>query len=328
MKGYATLFTLAALALAGCQDVTPTGPAASASPLTNRGGGADAAFGPGNTSTRGVVPLAFEGNTGRDASGLCSSYGGTLSFKVDGANDKTGLYGYNFDVSGDGRTLSYTQTAPGHAVVAVLVKGGPAYSVYDYGPQADGSVKGPYPSDGNLSSPDNRGGNVPTISHYVVCATPAPPVVTKKFIAAFGDDMQELKAEPMLSPEGQVVPMYSFPTTGSQAIWLQYEISYSNLAPGTKITEEIESACSEFTTYFPTDPRPNSSFTCSTDGFDGNGLRTTTVSGSGKFVIHADIFRKGGCGDRPFQNRLTITPPTGQPYQVVADRVWTWSPHC
>lgn len=67
------------------------------------------------------------------------------------------------EVSADGRYLTITWVAEGVVVTGVSVKGGPAFNVYE-----PGAAALPWT---DLRSPDNKGGNVPVISHWIACGT-------------------------------------------------------------------------------------------------------------------------------------------------------------
>jgi hypothetical protein len=70
-------------------------------------------------------------------------------------------------LSSNGQKLSWTSTNA--VVLAFIIKGGPNYNFYNYGPANI------WTSDGNLSSPGTSKKNVlsfPQISHYNLCAMP------------------------------------------------------------------------------------------------------------------------------------------------------------
>jgi hypothetical protein len=77
--------------------------------------------------------------------------------------------GYKFTLSGDGKYLTFAPTgAPTTlAILAVVVKGGP--NTYVYTNPAAGT---------QMQSPVSGGGNVPGISHYVVCFGQASTTIT------------------------------------------------------------------------------------------------------------------------------------------------------
>jgi hypothetical protein len=70
-------------------------------------------------------------------------------------------------VDSTGTYIAFTTNSPSFTV---YVKGGPAYDAYDY----TGTTTHPaFSSDTGLHSPYNPGGNIATISHYLVCGQPA-----------------------------------------------------------------------------------------------------------------------------------------------------------
>ncbi len=70
-------------------------------------------------------------------------------------------------VDSTGTYIEFTTNSPSFTV---YVKGGPAYDTYDY----SGTTGHPaFASDTGLHSPYNNGGNIATISHYLVCGQPA-----------------------------------------------------------------------------------------------------------------------------------------------------------
>jgi hypothetical protein len=74
--------------------------------------------------------------------------------------------------AGQGQELDVAITGTGFVIDAIVVKGGPAYNLY-----TDASVLPPMlQPEQHYIPPFNRGGNVPTISHWFVCyrKTPAP----------------------------------------------------------------------------------------------------------------------------------------------------------
>jgi hypothetical protein len=83
-------------------------------------------------------------------------------------------------VTSNGTFLSFMTNSPGFTV---YIKGGPAYDTYDY---AGTTVHPAYPSDTGLHSPYNNGGNLATISHYIVCGQPATGKAAPKLTTAPG----------------------------------------------------------------------------------------------------------------------------------------------
>lgn len=114
-----------------------------------------------------VTPLFVGGNISGNADQVCNAApvnntgGHWFGYKVEGAV-AGGEGGIGTTVSADGRYLSWT-AGPQHLVQSVVVKGGTGQHIYGYG--------GAFSGDAGLVSPLNSGGNVPTISHYIVCYT-------------------------------------------------------------------------------------------------------------------------------------------------------------
>jgi hypothetical protein len=73
--------------------------------------------------------------------------------------------------------LAFTQS--GLSSFKVYVKGGPAFDEYDY---PSGNAR-----DSLLHMPVNNGGNISTISHYLVCSTP-DPVKFPRVLVGYADD--------------------------------------------------------------------------------------------------------------------------------------------
>lgn len=306
MKRYTSWFALAAtLALAACQDSAPTGPRAGATPLAAHGDN-DAADAPdrGLTSTRGVVPTAYSGNTSGNGSADCAALvPGSTALKVDGAtNSQVG--GYQFTVSGSGRTtLAFAPVGggtPTTSIVAVIVKGGPAYDVYRYPGNTATSIA--VSSDGNLTSPPNGGGNIPTISHYVVCTLPyTPPAWTlkKEFFAAFGGTESAMIPvdTPVVIPAGEVR-------------WIQFKITWT--APsGTStavLTDNGPAACAVLQANGFDCVSPKGQF-----GDQPFGTYTQNTVGSGSVVLMIDVHNiNAPCGKKyPLTNTATLLPTGG-----------------
>lgn len=140
---------------------------------------ASTSSGAGHTSAAGVTPTSYPGNfvsSGDDdqvcydmsAQGLIGEQTGELhGFKVDPPVDFDNG-DVSVDISADGKSLSW-ESAPGVTVLAVIVKGGPNFNVYDYT-----SPPTLVSSDSGLHSPLHKG-KVPQISHYNVCYSIEPP---------------------------------------------------------------------------------------------------------------------------------------------------------
>jgi hypothetical protein len=292
-----SLTGLALLVLAGCgESVSNRLIAPSDGPMAAKSNSAPVR---GLTSSAGVVPTAYDGNTKGDGSSACSALGyGSTGTKVDGAySQKVG--GYQFTVSGSGKQyLAFAPTGgtPTSTILAVIVKGGDAYDVYNY-------RGNPRTSDAGLTAPYNNGGNLPTISHYVVCygpGAPVPPTFTKTLTHVFimrGDDMIDDPAwssgQPITIPNGETR-------------WVQYRIDYS-LPVGTTatITEDKVAVCATAT---PT-------VHCS---FNTGGVYSWTVSGTGHILVDIDLINEGKCGDGSFINTAKLNIPGQAPILATA----------
>lgn len=296
-----TLAALAALALAACQDNAPTAPRPGASPLADKGGNGsnngNQALIAGATSSGGLAPTAFPGNTSGDGTADCAKYGGAMAVKVDGNSDQT-VAGYAFHVAG-GTTLSFSRSSPGYAITAVLVKGGPAYDVYDYSSKNNGTTLG-VTADGSLTSPHvgKDGKNVPDISHYVVCYVRNIHVL-KRLVAVMTTSPNGGMTRDLSWSGGAVV------IPKGETRWLQFEIKYEQ-APGSRgaLTENGPEVCGSL----------GGGFDCTSADF--NTKRSPTDAGSGKFpvtgsgtkLITLDI-KNNGCGDGTLTNKVMFDVP-------------------
>ena len=250
----------------------------------------------GLTSSAGVVPTAYDGNTKGEGSSSCSALGyGSTGTKVDGAySQKVG--GYQFTVSGSSKQyLAFAPNGvPTSTILAVIVKGGDAYDVYDYS-------SNPRTSDAGLTSPYNNGGNLPTISHYVVCYGPVtPPVFTKTLKHVFimvGDQMLDdpnwSTGQPITIPLGETR-------------WVQYRVDYS-LPPGVTatITEDNVAVCGT----------ASPGVHCS---FNTAGVYSWTVSGTGYIIVDVDLIHQTGCGNGSFVNTAKLNIPGRAPISATA----------
>ncbi len=125
------------------------------------------------TSTHAVQPVYTSGN-------ITSCPSGTTTFINTsdlGPGDQSATYskgGTTFQATVDstGTFISFMTNSPSFTV---YVKGGPAYDTYNY---TGTTISPAYPSDTGLHSPYNNGGNIATISHYLVCGQPAVAKVT------------------------------------------------------------------------------------------------------------------------------------------------------
>lgn len=124
------------------------------------------------TSQRGVTPDTYPGNfVASDDDQVCYELVNQgLIDEFDGE-----MVGFKVDPPQSGTTglVSYTLHQPyldwiiedGSTMLAVLVKGGPNYNVYDY-------VGTGFDWDNNLASPIGKNGRYPAISHFNICYNP------------------------------------------------------------------------------------------------------------------------------------------------------------
>lgn len=260
----------------------------------------------GSTSSPGgIIPTAYSGNTSGDGSRACSALGfGSTGVKVDGAYSQK-IGGYQFTVYGDGKTmLSFAPiggTTPTTGILAVIVKGGPAYDVYDYTGKN-------ITSDGGLNSPLNGGGNVPTISHYVVCYGPAPvppvtPVFEKKLTNVYSGMIGSI---PINDPNWSMGQTLVIPR--GETRWLHYELRYT-LPTGTTavVSENTTAVCGTVPTgaecAFADWPAP-----VTTTGGVWTWSSNPYTTG---FAGGIDIKNNGACGERDFKNTATLAVSNG-----------------
>ncbi len=138
------------------------------------------AKGPSGVSTmateRGILPTAYSGNfVSSDDDQVCYDMEALeiigevteemRGFKIDPPANFSNAY-VSFTLSSDGKYLDWESA--NSTVLAVIVKGGPNFYVFDY-------VGTGFDWDKALFSPTNKGGNIPTISHYNVCYMPDVP---------------------------------------------------------------------------------------------------------------------------------------------------------
>jgi hypothetical protein len=260
------------------------------------------------TTSGGVTAKTYDGNTSGGGSSSCSALGfGSNGTKVDGAYSQT-IAGYRFTVSGNKQSLSFAPVggAPTSAIVAVIVKGGPGYNVYAY---SAGQT-----TDAGLISPVNGGGNIPGISHYVVCYGPRPvtPTFTKKLVGVMtmGSTPGSMIPDPNWVPGSTtvVIPI-------GETRWLDYEVSYTlpSGVTGT-ITEDSHAVCATLGTFvlqcsFNLAPTPTGVYSWSVG------------SGSGSVIVPIDLGGGGGgsCGDHVFTNTAKLTPSVGSPVTASTD---------
>jgi len=156
--------SLSALAFAGCATDTSETAGEAGHPAGTAG----------TPSDRGITPIPYYGNFSTvDDDQICYE----LSV-LGGWDVTTEMHGVKIDPpassSSQGATVTITQpylawaAKAGWEVLAVVVKGGPNYNLYDYGP-GNGIA-----DDGHLHSPMYRK-NLPAISHYNYCYQPTTP---------------------------------------------------------------------------------------------------------------------------------------------------------
>jgi hypothetical protein len=119
---------------------------------------------PGPSTSDGVTPTYHAGNITSCPSGTTEIIN-TSDIGPGNQNVSYSQGGVTFTTTiTNGTYLAFTQSGLGS--FTIYVKGGPAYDEYDYTGPFAGTT-----SDSGLHSPVNNGGNISTISHYVVCAT-------------------------------------------------------------------------------------------------------------------------------------------------------------
>lgn len=303
------VLTLLFAGAAACHDAAPARMLApDADPTTNKVSDMQSGATTTYTSWDGVTPTTYSGNTSGDGSSSCSVLGfGSNGTKVDDANSQT-VSGYRFTVSGSGQSLSFAPiagTTPATAIRAVIVKGGPNYNVYVY--------SGGQTTDAGLVSPLNGGGNIPTISHYVVCygPRPTPSTLTKKLVGVMkqGATIGSMIPDPAWTPGSSIVVIPIGETR-----WLSYEVSYTlpTGATGT-ITEDSHAVCGTLGTF-----RLQCSFNLAPTT---TGVYSWSVTGpSGAVTVPIDLGGggAGSCGDQVFTNTATLTPSIGSPVTASA----------
>ena len=253
------------------------------------------------TSQDGVTATTYDGNTSGEGNSSCSALGlGSTGWKVDGAYSQS-VTGYRFTVSGSEKQfLAFAPvagTTPTTSILAVIVKGGPAYNVYRYTGQT---------SDAGLTSPVNGGGNIPTISHYVVCYGPRPPVLfTKKLVGVMkeGSAIGLMEDDPTwpAHPDLVIIPW-------GKTRWLDWELSYTLPAGVTGyVTENAETVCGSLGTFrlqctFNENPVTYPIYTWS------------GLSGQGTVMVMNDLGGggAGSCGDHDYTNTATLTLSDGR----------------
>jgi hypothetical protein len=267
------------------------------------------------TSAGGVTATTYPGNTSGEGNSSCSALNlGPTGTKVDGAYSRS-VGGYQFTVSGsDKQYLSFAPiagTTPTTLIRAVIVKGGPAYNVYVY---SAGQT-----SDAGLTSPLNGGGNIPTISHYVVCYGPGSPATfTKRLIdVMIIDAAGKMVTDPVYKLTGKVV------VPAPETRWLEYELAYSLPSGLTGTITENETAVCNTLGAAEVNHGGDGTITCS---FNYGGATpagamdklTRIVSWgdiklTGSVLLPIDLVTGGVfCGKRTLVNTATLTLSNGQ----------------
>jgi hypothetical protein len=264
------------------------------------------------TSASGVTATTYEGNTSGEGNSSCSALNlGPSGTKVDGAYSQS-VGGYRFTVSSSKQSLSFAPiagTTPTTLVRAVIVKGGPAYNVYRY---PAGQT-----SDAGLTSPVNGGGNIPVISHYVVCYGPGVPTTFKKeLVDVMMQEGSVMFTDPVWLATGNVV------IPAGETRWLDYKITYTlpSGVTGT-ITENSEaSVCATMGAADVNHPG-DGKITCSFNWGMANPIGTLTgdviswgnLTLSGSAILPIDVSSGGVfCGTRTLVNTATLKLSNGQ----------------
>jgi hypothetical protein len=120
-----------------------------------------------------VSPTVHAGNVNSCSDIVRGAYGANVDGRAGSGTFDDGTLSGTYTISDDGTTFDW---ASGSIPVSfVVVKGGTDANVYRYA----GAM-----SDGGLVSPLNRGGQLPTISHVLVCygEQPPPPPATGRIV--------------------------------------------------------------------------------------------------------------------------------------------------
>jgi hypothetical protein len=97
--------------------------------------------------------------------------------------------------TGQGQELDVSQLQAGMVIDAIIVKGGNGYNEYTTPSFLPPTLASPQ----HYISPLNRGGNVPTISHWFLCYHPGTPPTTA---APVGTVTVTLESAPSNVPQG------------------------------------------------------------------------------------------------------------------------------
>jgi hypothetical protein len=204
----------------------------------------------GTTVPGGIVPAERQGNfvAGTDQD-VCYALATELGsedwvtselkgWKIDPPVNFENAY-VKVTISANGRELAW-ETKDGTEMMAVIVKGGPNYNIYDY-------VESELIADGKLVSPLHKG-KTPQISHYNLCVK--PPVTTaggctpgfwKNDTPANRPAWAFLAGlEPPILKTSIFVDPNSFETalaqTGQNILWAHGAAAYLNASMGTYVS--------------------------------------------------------------------------------------------
>jgi hypothetical protein len=158
MKKIIALLGIGALAFAAaCADTPTTALVPDGAAFSHTGPSVQPTSFPGNFVSFDDQQLCYDIFAGSDISGY--DLGG---FKVNLPAENTNS-DIDVTISSNGRYLSW-DAGTGVNVLAVVVKGGPNYNLYNY----LAALGFPFDHDNNLQSPQN-GRNIPAVSHYNFC---------------------------------------------------------------------------------------------------------------------------------------------------------------
>ncbi len=315
---------LAAASLAACADhvALPTA-VPNASPLASHSGNAQPQPAADPTSSSGVTPTPYPGNANGENKGVtCTSLGATSSTTADASQQ---IGGYQFTVSGpDGSILSFAPIGtPNTTIIAVIVKGGDGYNVYNYGASGASISR-----DGKLISPPVGGANnnTPAISHYIVCSvpgTPTGPTLVKTLVGVM------TTTNGVMGPDGTYTPGGPVTIPTGETRWLEYRIDYT-LPAGVSATLSdnvvgINGACSTL-------GLSSTAVQCTSPGIQGYAGQTYSISvtgtGSTKSVtLLIDVKDLNFCGPYKLTNTATLNNPVGTSAQSMVTIIGT-GPQC
>lgn len=137
-----------------------------------------------DASTRGIFPVLVEGNV---QSSICTDRGYDYGMSTETAppigTTPYALVGGSISITSNGTYVSFVSTIP---IFEAYVKGGPNANRYTYPPTYPAGVL----SDGNLHSPDHPSpGQIPGVSHVVVCYNAVPAAIAIEKTNDTGDNI-------------------------------------------------------------------------------------------------------------------------------------------